>query len=74
MQPVLRLPDQLRVQAATVLWSLLSDAVRAAKLGKEQAPNALLAHKLHWAAPVLLFRPTLRDTDEHVTIHATQCS
>ena len=61
MQPVLRVPEQLRVQAATVLWSLLSDAVRAAKLGKEQAPIAVLAHKIIWAAPMLLFRPTLRE-------------
>ena len=63
MQPVLRVPDQLRAQAATVLWTLLSHAVRAAKLGPEKGKEAVLAHQLLWAAPALLFRPNLRGMD-----------
>ena len=38
-------------------------SVRAAKLGPEKGKEAVLAHQLLWAAPELLFRPTLRDMD-----------
>ena len=60
-QPILRVPECFTRQAATVLWTLLTSANMTAGLPEQQADAAHLAHELLRAAPMLLFRPKIRE-------------
>ena len=60
-QPILRIPDCFTRQAATVLWTLLTSANMTVGLPEQQADAAHLAHELLRAAPMLLFRPKIRE-------------
>ena len=62
-QPVLRVPERLVRVASAVLYTLLASANQTATLPEEQADAAYLSHELLRAAPMLLFRPTLREQD-----------